>query len=256
MTKEFRPIVAHLKKKQEEFEQKSVKRGKGLYDRDDQGKYWWELRDCDYYKDFAREKLAWIELTDLPKFAVDKEGYFLNNSGYIMVGENIKYLCSVLNSKLSSWVFNLITTSSGVGTNRWIKTYIEQIPIPEISQEAMKPFEILVDYITFIKKYRERISPYTPNDHMAVNFEELVDACVYELYFKEHMEEKGITVLKEVNELLKPIGQLNEKTEADEIVKIINAVYDEYKGIDNIIRRRVLDFPIKSPDIINIIQNG
>jgi type I restriction-modification system DNA methylase subunit len=256
VSREFHSLINYLKKKQEEFEQKSVKRGKGLYDREDQGKYWWELRDCDYYSDFEKEKLVWIELTDQPKFAFDKKGYYLNNTGYMMVGDNIKYLCSVLNSKLSSWVFNLITTSSGVGTNRWIKTYIEQIPIPEIPKVEMKPFEILVDYITFIKKYPERISPYTPNDHMAANFEELVDACVYELYFKEHMQEKGLTVLKEVSELLKPIDYLDEKTQADKIVKIINAVYDEYKSTDNVIRRRILDFPVKSPDIINVIQNG
>lgn len=78
----------------------------------------------------------------------------------------------------------------------------------------MRPFEILVDYVTFIKKYEERISPYTPNDHMAANFEEIIDACVYELYFKEHMKEKGITVINEVTELLKPIDNLDEKTQA------------------------------------------
>jgi hypothetical protein len=70
------------------------------------------------------------------------------------------------------------------------------------------------------------------------------------------MVEKGLTVLKEVNQLLKPIDHLDEKTQADKIVKIINNVYDEYKSTDNIIRRRILDFPVKSPDIINVIQNG
>jgi hypothetical protein len=173
-----------------------------------------------------------------------------------MIGDNLRYLCAVLNSKLSEWYFDKITTSSGVGTNMWKKTYVEQIPIPEIPKAEMKPFEILVDYITFIKKYSERISPYTPNDHMAANFEELVDACVYELYFKQHMKEKGLTVLKEVNQLLKPIDHLDEKTQADKIIKIINAVYDDYKSTDNIIRRRIEDFPVKSPDIINVIQNG
>jgi hypothetical protein len=79
---------------------------------------------------------------------------------------------------------------------------------------------------------------------------------VYELYFKEHMEEKGLTVLKEVTELLKPIDHLDEKTQPEKIIKIINAVYDEYKSTDNIIRRRILDFPVKSADIINVIQNG
>lgn len=209
-----------------------------------------------FFDNFSKDKVIWLVLTDKASFAYEKEGLLVNDSVFLMIGNNLKYLCAVLNSKLSEWYFDKITTSSGVGTNMWKKTYVEQIPIPEIPKDEMKPFEILVDYITFIKKYSERISPYTPNDHMAANFEELVDACVYELYFKQHMEEKGLTVLKEVNQLLKPIDHLDEKTQADKIVKIINAVYDEYKSTDNVIRRRILDFPVKSPDIINVIQNG
>jgi adenine-specific DNA-methyltransferase len=34
-------------------------RGKGLFDRDDQGDYWWELRPCDYYPEFEKEKIVW-----------------------------------------------------------------------------------------------------------------------------------------------------------------------------------------------------
>lgn len=209
-----------------------------------------------FFDNFSKDKVIWLVLTDKASFAYEKEGLLVNDSVFLMIGDNLKYLCAVLNSKLSEWYFDKITTSSGVGTNMWKKTYVEQIPIPEIPKDEMKPFEILVDYITFIKKYSERISPYTPNDHMAANFEELIDACVYELYFKEYMEEKGLTVLKEVNQLLKPIDHLDEKTQAEKIVKIINAIYDEYKSTDNIIRRRILDFPVKSPDIINVIQNG
>jgi type I restriction-modification system DNA methylase subunit len=221
--------------------------------------HWLELDNNptdNYLMLFEREKIVWLALTDKAKFSFDTDGYYSNDSTFFMTGDNLKYVCSILNSKASEWYFDKIATSSGVGTNMWKKSYVEQIPIPEIPKAEMKPFEILVDYITFIKKYSERISPYTPNDHMAANFEELVDACVYELYFNEHMEEKGLTVLKEVNQLLKPIDHLDEKTQADKIVKIINAVYDEYKSTDNIIRRRILDFPVKSPDIINVIQNG
>ena len=218
---------------------------------------WYEIQDnVAYYKDFLKPKIAWIELSDKPQLAFDESGFFVDATCFVMTGDHIKYLLSILNSKLSDWYFNFNTTSSGVGTNRWKKAYIENIPIPEIPKSEMRPFEILVDYVTFIKKYEDRISPYTPNDHMAANFEELIDACVYELYFKEHMQEKEITVIKEVSELLQPIDHLDEKIQATKIISIINKVYDEYKSTDNIIRRRILDFPVKSADIINVIQNG
>ena len=114
----------------------------------------------------------------------DPEILYLNNTCYFIEGKDIKYILSVLNSKTIEWFFNWIATSSGVGTNRWIRSYVEQIPVPEIPKPAMRPFEILVDYVTFIKKYEDRISPYTPNDHIAANFEELIDACVFELFFR------------------------------------------------------------------------
>ena len=70
------------------------------------------------------------------------------------------------------------------------------------------------------------------------------------------MEEKGITVLSEVNHLLQPIEKFDEKNDAEKISKIINQAYDAYKSSDNIIRQKISDFPVKSPDIINVIQNG
>jgi hypothetical protein len=70
------------------------------------------------------------------------------------------------------------------------------------------------------------------------------------------MVEMGITVLKEVKQLLKPIVGLNEKEEATKNASLINIVYDEYKSTGNLIRRRILDFPSKSAEIINLIQNG
>ncbi len=221
--------------------------------------HWIELDNNptdDYLSLFNQEKIVWIALTDKPKFAYDTKGYYSNDSTFFMTGINLKFICSVLNSKVCEWYFDKIATSSGVGTNMWKKTYVEQIPIPEIPKTEMRPFEILVDYITYIKKTTQRISTYTTNEHMATNFEELVDACVYELYFKDHMQEKGITVIQETTALLKPIDHLEEQKDQQKIINIINAVYDEYKSTNSIIRKRIESFPAKSADTINVIQNG
>ncbi len=253
----FPKLIEHFENIHRNFiENNTRKNVKGLYDRTDQGKYWWELRDCSYLEEFEKEKIIWLVLTDKAKFCIEKSNHYTNNATFIITGNNLKYILAILNSKVSEWYYDKITNSSGVGTNKWEKVYIEQIPIPEISKAEMRPFEVLVDYITFIKKQEARISPYTPNEHMAANFEEIVDACVYELFFREHMQEKGITVIKEVKQLLQPIHELDEVTQTKKIMSIINKVYDEYKRTDNVIRCRILDFPIKSADIINVIQNG
>lgn len=220
---------------------------------------WYALQRCasTYYRDFDKEKIVWLIISEGAKFSLDKSGAFVNNAAFILTGQYIKYLLAVLNSKSCEWYYDKITNSSGVGTNKWEKIYVEQIPIPEIPESEMRPFEILVDYITFIKKDdTRRINPYTTNAHMATNFEELLDACVYELYFGEHMRERGIAVLDDVRQLLRPIDQFDEETEADKIAEAINAVYDIYKSPGNPIRQRIDSFPAQSPDIINVIQHG
>lgn len=52
-----------------------------------------------------------------------------------MTGEGLCHILGILNSKLISWYFkHCIGTTSGVGTNRWLKYTLEQIPIVPISQ--------------------------------------------------------------------------------------------------------------------------
>ena len=65
-----------------------------------------------------------------------------------MVGEQIKYLLAVLNSRLIHWYFHTCTgTTSGVGTNRWLKYTVETIPIPRIEQALADQITALVDTV-------------------------------------------------------------------------------------------------------------
>ena len=82
-----------------------------------------------------KPKVIWIELSDAPKFAL-ADSIMLANSVFFMTGENILHLLGLLNSKLITWYFrHCIGTTSGVGTNRWLKYTIEQIPMAPANQE-------------------------------------------------------------------------------------------------------------------------
>jgi adenine-specific DNA-methyltransferase len=92
---------------------------------------WYEIQDnVAYYKDFDKEKIIWIELTDKPNFALDTNGYYINNTIFFITGSKLKYLLAFLNSRLCEWYFDKIAATSGVGTRRWIKIYIDQICVP------------------------------------------------------------------------------------------------------------------------------
>lgn len=104
-----------------------------LAKRADKGNTPYNLRNCIYTDDFSRQKIIWGEISDKPKFALDETGkYFISNTVFFITGDNLEYLIAFLNSKLSEYYFSKIATTTGVGTVRWLKYKIEQLPVPKI----------------------------------------------------------------------------------------------------------------------------
>lgn len=88
--------------------------------------------------DFSRQKIIWGEISDKPKFALDETGeYYVSNTVFFMTGDNLEYLIAFLNSKLSEYYFSQIATTTGVGTVRWLKYKIEQLPVPNVRSTNM-----------------------------------------------------------------------------------------------------------------------
>ena len=97
--------------------------------RADKGDTPYNLRNCAYLEDFSKQQIVWIELSDDPKFAL-AQNITSVNTVFFMTGEHILHLLGLLNSKLITWYFrHCVGTTSGVGTNRWLKYTIEQIPM-------------------------------------------------------------------------------------------------------------------------------
>lgn len=140
--------------------------------RQDKGEHWTNLRNCAYLDDFDKPKIIWGEISDKAKFAYDDSGYYAEATTFLMTGNNLKYLLSILNSKVSEWYFNQISTTTGMGTNRWKKYKIELLPIKDISPSAQQPFISLVDQILEAKREGQ--------DSTALEKE--IDELVYRLY--------------------------------------------------------------------------
>ena len=103
--------------------------------RADKGDTPYNLRNCAYLEDFSKQQIVWIELSDDPKFAL-AEKIMSVNTVFFMTGEHILHLLGLLNSRLITWYFrHCIGTTSGVGTNRWLKYTIEQIPMAPVSSK-------------------------------------------------------------------------------------------------------------------------
>jgi type II restriction/modification system DNA methylase subunit YeeA len=142
--------------------------------RQDQGKHWTNLRNCAYLEDFHKPKIIWGEISDQPKFAFDDSNYYAEATTFLMTGEKLKYLLAILNSKLSEWYFNQISTTTGMGTNRWKKYKIEMLPIKEPTETEELLLEKIVNQILTAKKSDPKA------DTTALETE--IDQLVYQLY--------------------------------------------------------------------------
>jgi hypothetical protein len=159
-----------------------------LVSRTDQGVHWTNLRSCAFLNEFKEDKIVWIEISDRANYAYDNKGMYLTNSAYFLSGENLKYLLAVLNSKVADYYFFQKTAQIAGGRKRYTKQYVEQIPIPKISEidyhYKQRPIEILVDFILYLKEHPNELE--TQQDKSMIKyFEQIVNVAVYELYFEE-----------------------------------------------------------------------
>lgn len=138
----------------------SAKRGKGrgLFERDDQGDYWWELRPCDYYHEFEKEKIVWQRITQRFSFSLVPKGLYALDSMAFMTNANIKFLVGVLNSKLVDFYVRTYVHQYGDKGFLLSNQYVERIPVPPITKENKKLVEKIegfVDQILVLNKQRQ-----------------------------------------------------------------------------------------------------
>lgn len=224
-----------------------------LIARSDQGVHWTNLRNCAYLGDFEKEKILWGELSDKPKFVYDSGQYYAEATLFLMTGSNLKFLLAILNSRVASWYFNTISTTSGMGTNRWKKYKIEKLPIPDIPEIGC--FEILADYLTFLfDRGKPPVSTFADNRLIAGVFEELLDMMVYELYFEDHVKEEEIDVLRFV-ETARIFRDLSSLETDEQKAEAIGVAYSWLQQSDNPTRDRIALGNIRSEKIIRKINS-
>jgi len=163
-------------------------KGKGLFDRDNQGDYWWELRDCDYYSELEKEKIVWQEIVREPTFAFDDSGMYCEATTFLMTGSNLKYIIGLLNSNSVAFFFKKYYSGGGLGGEgfRYKKAFLERLPIPSITdqnQPLVSNIESLVDEILAITRQKNYNPDSSTEETKKVKeLESQIDELVYQLY--------------------------------------------------------------------------
>lgn len=149
-------------------------RGRGLFDRGDQGDYWWELRDCAYYDEFEKVKIIWADIAQGSSFQLDNQGMFLDNTAYMMTGDNLEFILGVLNSSIYGFYYRLIASDLSGGAQRGFKIFIEQFPIPDIKDQATR--DTIVNNVLLLSKSESL------TDQEALEANQTINKALYQYY--------------------------------------------------------------------------
>ncbi|MCP4599812.1 MAG: N-6 DNA methylase [Proteobacteria bacterium] len=145
----FSSVADHLKN----FEHKARKRT-------DKGEFWWELRPCDYYSSFNVPKVFWPEIAKLPRFSLDTENVYINNSAYIMPVKSM-WVLSILRSRVAWFFISQISIPLRLRAGLWqykcFAQFIKRIPIPTLSEVDKKTLEDLAIRATDVAKNRSHL---------------------------------------------------------------------------------------------------
>jgi len=154
---------------------------------------WYEIQDnTAYFPEFEKEKIVFTKASQTKSFAYDNKKMYLQNTSYILTGENLKYLLGILNSKLITFAF-LNYYQSGCIEGEITVQAVNKLPIPEITeanQETVNQIETLVNEIIGRKETDKQadISVQTSK----------IDQLVYQLY---ELTDKEIEMIEnEINE--------------------------------------------------------
>lgn len=194
----------------------------------------------------------------IPESAQNIQASYVEEQVYsaygIMVGTklskdyHLKFLTAILNSSIISFFAiekEILRKGSKATPHVGVKG-LKSLPIKNTDQNVQIVFIDIVDYILLIKKSSTDVNPHVPNSHIAQLFEEVIDAMVMELYFKDDFAKAGIEFIKYVE---RDFQSIEGKKEPEQI-EIIHSAYQTLREKDNEIRNNLKLMDIKLADIV------
>ncbi len=164
------------------------------------------------------------------------------------------FLLGVLNSKLLTYYIRQSMITNQQAFPQILMTDLETLPIATATPPERSIISNLVDYILFLKETdaAEQVNEYVPNSHLVEQFEEVIDALVYELYFEEDFQRAEIHFHKYASRDFPSIEGLNR----EEKIKIIHAAYQTLRQKDGEIRNNLKLMDIRLADLIMPIKTA
>jgi hypothetical protein len=127
------------------------------------------------------------------------------------------------------------------------KIFVDKIPVKKPTAAEVSLFERLVPLIQFAKA-EAGASPGA-----AAFLEDLIDACVMECYFREHMAERDLLFHDDLEPHLRAFASSRETSPAQQR-DFLTRLHQTLNAPSHPIRNRLLRLTADSPDLLAIIK--
>ena len=111
----------------------------------------WMQEPVSYWEDFNKQKIMYPNMTKFMPFLLDNNGFFINDKGFIITGNNLSYLIAFFNSNIFKICYRDNFPELQGGTRELRKIFFEQVKIPNIQDIIAEDFNKLVNDVQIEK---------------------------------------------------------------------------------------------------------
>ncbi len=179
--------------------------------------------------------------------ALDTAQFVVMNNMFTVVPKSPKtpmpYILCAINSNVLNWYYqNCINPEKGEALAEIKKGHLVRLPIPKVSNNVETLFSKLVDFVHFAKRFARPDAGF---------FEDLIDACVMECYFRDHMAKRDLLFLDD----LAPSLAAYDATASDAMQhEFLTQLHRTLNAPSSKIRNRLLRLTADSPDLLAVIK--
>jgi len=193
------------------------------------------------------EKLLFRRVSNNLIFTYDNQQFFALNTIVVVnkktnCKDDLKALLAIFNSDILNYIYQKQFKSTKKVFSEIQARSVKELPIPSIDSNVGKILSLLSS-ILISKNSIDKI------------FSSVSNSIVNELYFPDHMKERGIDVLEFVERDIAEVMQGREFANLEDTAKekVIEQLYAKWTDPDNEVRDRIKLFAVRSPDILRPI---
>lgn len=196
----------------------------------------------------APQKIVIRQTGDSLIAALDTDQFIVMNNMFSVVpkhdGFSLGFALAALNSTTLNWYYqNVVNPEVGEALAEIKKGHLVRLPLPYVSKTQSRTFDLLVSLIGCSKSCGET--------YYSQFLEDLIDACVMEVYFGEHMAERKLLFHDETAKHLR--GYTPEASEAEKM-KFLERLVDTANEPTSTIRNCLLRLTADSPELLAVIK--